>query len=279
MRQLDLALGPGRLRRRGRRPRSSAPTPTPTTTGSPRRSPSGPAASSGCTRPGSTCGRSSTTPQAALEQRIEVARQSGVPAAVAGALPAQPRRKRRNRDRRDQGPRPRARARGRGRDRPRRLAGLRDPRPRALARRPAPARAPADALRRPPARPHRPLLRPRPHARPGRRVPLQPRPRSSRSTSSSACPATAAPSATPRRRSPRRAARSTEMHGKVRDSLAQGERDRLRDRRRHPRRRRTSTDPASAWVLQIVLSFLDHMALAGEAVEIEGGDPHRWSLT
>jgi hypothetical protein len=32
-------------------------------------------------------------------------------------------------------------------------------------------------------------------------------------------------------------------------------------------------------VLQIVLSFLDHMALAGEVVEIEDSDPHRWSLT
>jgi hypothetical protein len=36
---------------------------------------------------------------------------------------------------------------------------------------------------------------------------------------------------------------------------------------------------ASAWVLQIVLSILDHMALAGEVVEIEDSDPHRWSLT
>jgi glyoxylase-like metal-dependent hydrolase (beta-lactamase superfamily II) len=69
-----------------------------------------------------------------------------------------------------------------------------------------------------------------------------------------------------------------EIDGKVRASLAQGERtayeivgdflgpDGLESQ-------------ASGWVLQIVLSFLDHMALAGEVVEIEDGDPHRWSLT
>ena len=115
-------------------------------------------------------------PAAALEHRLEVARQSGVPVGGAGALPRVAQRRRRDRDRRDPGrARPRARPRGRGRDRPRRLAGLRDPRPRALARRPAPARAQADDLRRPPARPHRALLRLRPHARPGRRIPRQPR--------------------------------------------------------------------------------------------------------
>lgn len=36
---------------------------------------------------------------------------------------------------------------------------------------------------------------------------------------------------------------------------------------------------AGGWVLQIVLSFLDHMALAGEVVAIEGTDPQRWALT
>lgn len=36
--------------------------------------------------------------------------------------------------------------------------------------------------------------------------------------------------------------------------------------------------PASAWALQIVLSCLDHMALTGEVREIEGTDPRRWSL-
>jgi hypothetical protein len=37
--------------------------------------------------------------------------------------------------------------------------------------------------------------------------------------------------------------------------------------------------PASAWVLQIVLSCLDHLALAGEVEGLEGADPQRWWLT
>lgn len=36
--------------------------------------------------------------------------------------------------------------------------------------------------------------------------------------------------------------------------------------------------PASAWVLQIVLSCLDHLALAGEVRALEGTDPQRWAL-
>jgi glyoxylase-like metal-dependent hydrolase (beta-lactamase superfamily II) len=36
--------------------------------------------------------------------------------------------------------------------------------------------------------------------------------------------------------------------------------------------------PASAWVLQIVLSCLDHMAIEGEATAVEGSDPQRWRL-
>lgn len=36
--------------------------------------------------------------------------------------------------------------------------------------------------------------------------------------------------------------------------------------------------PASAWALQIVLSCLDHLALAGEARAIDGSDPQRWTL-
>ena len=37
--------------------------------------------------------------------------------------------------------------------------------------------------------------------------------------------------------------------------------------------------PASAWVLQIVLSCLDHLAIAGEVEPVEGTDPRRWRLT
>lgn len=36
--------------------------------------------------------------------------------------------------------------------------------------------------------------------------------------------------------------------------------------------------PASAWVLQIVLSCLDHLALGGEVGKIDGTDPQRWAL-
>jgi glyoxylase-like metal-dependent hydrolase (beta-lactamase superfamily II) len=36
--------------------------------------------------------------------------------------------------------------------------------------------------------------------------------------------------------------------------------------------------PASAWALQIVLSCLDHMAITGEAVAVDGTDPQRWRL-
>ncbi len=36
---------------------------------------------------------------------------------------------------------------------------------------------------------------------------------------------------------------------------------------------------AGGWVLQIVLSFLDHMAIEGEVAPIEGSDPQRWALT
>jgi len=36
--------------------------------------------------------------------------------------------------------------------------------------------------------------------------------------------------------------------------------------------------PASAWVLQIVLSCLDHLVLAGEVEGRDGSDPQRWAL-
>jgi glyoxylase-like metal-dependent hydrolase (beta-lactamase superfamily II) len=36
---------------------------------------------------------------------------------------------------------------------------------------------------------------------------------------------------------------------------------------------------ASAWVLQIVLSCLDHLAIAGEVEGLDGSDPRRWRLT
>lgn len=36
--------------------------------------------------------------------------------------------------------------------------------------------------------------------------------------------------------------------------------------------------PASAWALQIVLSCLDHLTIRGEVAPVEGTDPRRWSL-
>jgi glyoxylase-like metal-dependent hydrolase (beta-lactamase superfamily II) len=36
--------------------------------------------------------------------------------------------------------------------------------------------------------------------------------------------------------------------------------------------------PVSAWVLQIVLSCLDHLTLLGEVEPVEGTDPRRWAL-
>jgi glyoxylase-like metal-dependent hydrolase (beta-lactamase superfamily II) len=69
-----------------------------------------------------------------------------------------------------------------------------------------------------------------------------------------------------------------ELIGKVREALGGGERtafeivaeivgpDNL-------------NSPVSAWVLQIVLSCLDHMAIGGEVARIDGTDPQRWQLT
>ncbi|HEY5815622.1 MAG TPA: MBL fold metallo-hydrolase [Solirubrobacterales bacterium] len=36
--------------------------------------------------------------------------------------------------------------------------------------------------------------------------------------------------------------------------------------------------PASAWALQIVLSCLDHLTILGEVAPVEGTDPQRWAL-
>jgi glyoxylase-like metal-dependent hydrolase (beta-lactamase superfamily II) len=68
-----------------------------------------------------------------------------------------------------------------------------------------------------------------------------------------------------------------ELHGKVRGSLAAGERTAF-DVVAEILGADNVETPASAWVLQIVLSFLDQMAIAGEAVVLEGTDPQRWAL-
>jgi glyoxylase-like metal-dependent hydrolase (beta-lactamase superfamily II) len=38
------------------------------------------------------------------------------------------------------------------------------------------------------------------------------------------------------------------------------------------------SSPASAWALQIVLACLDHLAIRGEAASLDGTDPQRWRL-
>lgn len=69
-----------------------------------------------------------------------------------------------------------------------------------------------------------------------------------------------------------------ELLGKVREALGKGERTAFEivEDIVGPEMVRS---PASAWVLQIVLSCLDHMALAGEVEGLEGTDPQRWRLT
>ena len=109
-------------------------------------------------------------PERRLERRLEVARQSGVPEAP---LRRWAERRRGSRigiaGHAALGPRPAPRR--ADRHRPRRRGGGRDARPRALARVPAPARAAAADLRRPPARPRLAVLRRRLHARSRGRVP------------------------------------------------------------------------------------------------------------
>lgn len=68
-----------------------------------------------------------------------------------------------------------------------------------------------------------------------------------------------------------------ELLGKVRESLAGGEKaafdivsDIVGSENLHT--------PASAWILQIVLSCLDHLAILGEVSPVEGSDPRRWAL-
>jgi glyoxylase-like metal-dependent hydrolase (beta-lactamase superfamily II) len=69
-----------------------------------------------------------------------------------------------------------------------------------------------------------------------------------------------------------------EVQGKVRNSLGEGERPAFEIVAEFLGQENLD-GPASAWVLQIVLSFLDHLALAGEVVAIDGTDPQRWALT
>jgi glyoxylase-like metal-dependent hydrolase (beta-lactamase superfamily II) len=68
-----------------------------------------------------------------------------------------------------------------------------------------------------------------------------------------------------------------ELLAKVREALANGERPAFAIVADILGAENLDT-PASAWVLQIVLSCLDHMALSGEVVVADGSDPQVWVL-
>ena len=68
-----------------------------------------------------------------------------------------------------------------------------------------------------------------------------------------------------------------ELLGKVREALAEGERTAFEIVADIVGPENLNT-PASAWVLQIVLSCLDHLALQGVVSKVDGTDPQKWGL-
>jgi glyoxylase-like metal-dependent hydrolase (beta-lactamase superfamily II) len=68
-----------------------------------------------------------------------------------------------------------------------------------------------------------------------------------------------------------------ELTGKVRESLAEGEKPPFEVVGDIVGAENLNT-PVSAWILQIVLSCLDHLAILGEVEKVEGSDPQRWKL-
>jgi glyoxylase-like metal-dependent hydrolase (beta-lactamase superfamily II) len=68
-----------------------------------------------------------------------------------------------------------------------------------------------------------------------------------------------------------------ELVGKVREALAGGERTAFEIVGEIVGAENVNT-PVSAWVLQIVLSCLDHLAILGEVAPVGGTDPQRWVL-
>ena len=68
-----------------------------------------------------------------------------------------------------------------------------------------------------------------------------------------------------------------ELTGKVRESLAEGEKAPFEVVGDIVGAENLNT-PVSAWILQIVLSCLDHLAILGEVEKVEGSDPQRWKL-
>lgn len=67
------------------------------------------------------------------------------------------------------------------------------------------------------------------------------------------------------------------LTGKVRDSLADGGKPAF-EVVGDVVGRENLHSPVSAWALQIVLSILDRMAIEGEAEQVEGTDPQQWRL-
>jgi glyoxylase-like metal-dependent hydrolase (beta-lactamase superfamily II) len=68
-----------------------------------------------------------------------------------------------------------------------------------------------------------------------------------------------------------------ELLGKTRDALGEGERTAFEIVAEIVGADNVNT-PVSAWVLQIVLSCLDHMVILGTVEKVEGADPQRWRL-
>ena len=68
-----------------------------------------------------------------------------------------------------------------------------------------------------------------------------------------------------------------ELLSKVREALVEGERTAFEIVGDIVGAENLNT-PVSAWVLQIVLSCLDHLALLGEVEAVSGTDPQRWAL-
>src|SRR5262245_18268973 len=68
-----------------------------------------------------------------------------------------------------------------------------------------------------------------------------------------------------------------ELLGKARDALGEGERTAFEIVAAIVGPENLNT-PASAWVLQIVLSCLDHLAIQGEVATVADTDPQRWKL-
>jgi glyoxylase-like metal-dependent hydrolase (beta-lactamase superfamily II) len=68
-----------------------------------------------------------------------------------------------------------------------------------------------------------------------------------------------------------------QLLGKCRDALAEGEKTGFEIVAEIVGPEGVNS-PASAWALQIVLSGLDHLAILGEVAPVEGSDPQRWAL-